>query len=561
MPTTYDAIVVGSGISGGWAAKELTEHGLRTIVLEAGRPIDPAVDYVEHVRPYEMRYRGMGDRNRIERFQPIQKRCGAVDEYSGKFFVNDLDNPYSYPDDKPFYWIRGRQVGGRSIMWGRHTYRWSDLDYEANLRQGIAVDWPIRYKDIAPWYSYVEKFVGVQGQPEGLAHLPDGEFLKPWPLNVVEQKAREMVLSKFGGERMITQARQAILTEDHLGRAKCHLCGTCQRGCMTRSYFSSLNATLPAAQKTGKLTIRPFSVVHSVIYDPVTRRAKGVRVVDGNTRQMFEVHAKIVFLNASALESARILMNSGTSEFPTGLGNSSGELGRNVGDHIMGGGAQATLPWFENRRALGNRPGAVFVPRFRNIKSQHPDFQRGYGFEGSADRDEWWRGSEMPGFGAAFKKSLIGDLGPWKMTLYGFGEMLPRHENYISLDPHLVDAWGIPALRVSCAYSDNEKKMLDDMVLTATEMFEAMGAKNIVPIKDDTAPGLVIHEMGTARMGRDPKTSVLNGHNQMWDVQNVFMTDGACMTSTANQNPSITYMALTARAVDHAVTLLNKHEL
>jgi choline dehydrogenase-like flavoprotein len=561
MPTTYDAIVVGSGISGGWAAKELTEHGLRTIVLEAGRPIDPAVDYVEHVRPHEMRYRGMGDRNRIERFQPIQKRCGEVNEYSGKFFVNDLDNPYSYPEDKPFYWIRGRQVGGRSIMWGRHTYRWSDLDYEANLKQGVAVDWPIRYKDIAPWYSYVEKFVGVQGQPEGLAHLPDGEFLKPWPLNVVEQKAREMVLSKFGGERMITQARQAILTEDHLGRSKCHLCGTCARGCMTRSYFSSLNATLPAAQKTGKLTIRPFSVVHSVIYDPVTRRAKGVRVVDGNTRQMFEVHAKIVFLNASALESARILMNSSTAEFPTGLGNSSGELGRNVGDHIMGGGAQATLPWFENRRALGNRPGAVFVPRFRNVKSQHPDFQRGYGFEGSAERDEWWRGSEMPGFGAAFKKSLIGDLGPWKMTLYGFGEMLPRHENYISLDPHLVDAWGIPALRVNCAYSDNEKKMLDDMVVSATEMFEAMGAKNIVPIKDETAPGLVIHEMGTARMGRDPKTSVLNGHNQMWDVQNVFMTDGACMTSTANQNPSITYMALTARAVDHAVTLLNKHEL
>jgi choline dehydrogenase-like flavoprotein len=561
MPANYDAIVVGSGISGGWAAKELTEHGLRTIVLEAGRPIDPAVDYVEHVRPYEVRYRGMGDRNRIERFQPIQKRCSAVDEYSGKFFVNDLDNPYSYPDDKPFYWIRGRQVGGRSIMWGRHTYRWSDLDYEANLKQGIAVDWPIRYKDIAPWYSYVEKFVGVQGQHEGLAHLPDGEFLKPWPLNVVEQKAREMVLSKFGGERLITQARQAILTEDHLGRSKCHLCGTCQRGCMTRSYFSSLNATLPAAQKTGKLTIRPFSVVHSVIYDPVTRRAKGVRVVDGNTRQMFDVHAKIVFLNASALESARILLNSATAEFPTGLGNSSGELGRNVGDHIMGGGAQATLPWFENRRALGNRPGAVFVPRFRNIKSQHPDFQRGYGFEGSAERDEWWRGSEMAGFGAAFKKSLIGDLGPWKMSLYGFGEMLPRHENYIELDPHLVDAWGIPALRVNCVYSDNEKKMLDDMVVTATEMFEAMGAKNIVPIKDDTAPGLVIHEMGTARMGRDPKTSVLNAHNQMWDAQNVFMTDGACMTSTANQNPSITYMALTARAVDHAVTLLNRHEL
>jgi len=558
---TYDAIVVGSGISGGWAAKELTEKGLRTIVLEAGRPIDPAVDYVEHVPPYDMRYRGMGDRKRIDRYQPIQRHTGACNEYSGKFFVNDLDNPYSFPDDKPFYWIRGRQVGGRSIMWGRCVFRWSDLDYEANAREGIAVDWPLRYRDVAPWWSYVEKFVGIQGRRENLAHLPDGEFLQPWPMNAAEQKAREVLLQKFGGERLITNMRLAVLTEDHLGRSKCHLCGHCERGCSTLSYFSSLNSTLPAARKTGRLTLRPFSVVHSVIYDSSKRRATGVRVVDGNTRQMFDVNAKVVFLCASALESTRILLNSATSEFPTGLGNSSGELGHNLMDHIMGGGASATLPWAKDRREVGNRPDAIYVPRFRNVKTKHPDFLRGYGFEGRAERAGWSRGAEMPGFGAGFKKSLIGDLGPWVIEFYGFGEMLPRHENYCEIDPHLVDAWGIPALRVHCAYSENEKKMLDDMVVSATEMCEAMGATDIKPIKDDNPPGLVIHETGTARMGRDPKTSVLNPHNQMWDARNVFVTDGACMTSTANQNPSITYMALTARAVDHAVAQLKRREL
>jgi choline dehydrogenase-like flavoprotein len=560
-PLTYDAIVVGSGISGGWAAKELTEHGLRTIVLEAGRPIDPAVDYVEHVAPYDKRYRGMGDRNRLERYQPIQRQCGACDEYAGKFFVNDLDNPYSTPADKPFAWIRGRQVGGRSIMWGRCVYRWSDLDFEANAKEGIAVDWPLRYKDMAPWWSYVEKFVGIQGRREGLAHLPDGEFQKPWPLNAAEQRSRDILLTKFGGERVITNARLAVLTEDHLGRQKCHLCGTCYRGCMTLSYFSSINATLPAARKTGNLTLRPFSVVHSVIYDPRTKRATGVRVVDGNTKEMFEVKAKVVFLCASALESTRILLNSATAEFPAGLGNSSGELGHNLMDHIMDGGASGTLPFAKDRTEVGRRPDAIYVPRFRNVKTKHPDFLRGYGFEGRAERAGWERGGDMPGFGAAFKKSLIRDLGPWELNLGGFGEMLPRHGNYVEIDRHLVDAWGIPALRINCAYSENEMNMQEDMVVTATEMLEALGATNIRPYKDDNPPGLVIHETGTARMGRDPKTSVLNSHNQMWDVQNVFVTDGACMTSTANQNPSITYMALTARAVDHAVNLLKRREL
>ena len=558
---TYDAIVVGSGISGGWAAKELTAKGLRTIVLEAGRPIDPNVDYVEHVRPFALRYRGMGDKSRIDRYQPIQKQCGACNEYSGKFFVNDLDNPYSTPEDKPFSWIRGRQVGGRSIMWGRCVFRWSDQDFTANARDGVGGDWPIRYADMAPWWSYVERFVGVQGRREGLPQLPDGEFLEPWPMNVAEQQARELLLQKFNGERLITNMRLAVLSEDHLGRAKCHLCGHCERGCITRSYFSSLNATLPVAQATGRLTLRPFSIVHSVIFDPQTRRAKGVRVVDANTRQMFEVNARIVFLNASALESARILLNSATPEFPTGLGNSSGELGHNVMDHIMGGGATATLPWARDRRELGNRPDAIYVPRFRNVKDRHPDFVRGYGFEGRASRQGWQRGMHMDGFGAGFKQSLIGDLGPWQMTLYGFGEMLPKHENRIEIDPHLVDAWGIPALRITVAYGENEKKLLDDMVVSATEMFEAMGATDISPIKDDNPPGLVIHEMGTARMGRDPKSSVLNGHNQVWDAMNVFVTDGSCMASAACVNPSLTYMALTARAADYAVSELKRQNL
>jgi choline dehydrogenase-like flavoprotein len=560
-PMTYDAIVIGSGISGGWAAKELTEHGLRTIVLEAGRPIDPAVDYVEHVLPGEKRYRGMGDRRRVERYQPIQRHTGACDEWSSKFFVNDLDNPYSFPDDKPFYWIRGRQVGGRSIMWGRCVYRWSDLDFEANAKEGYGVDWPIRYKDLAPWWSYVEKFVGIQGRRENLPQVPDGEFQAPWPLNAAEQKSRDILLTKFGGERVITNARLAVLTEDHGGRQKCHLCGHCARGCITLSYFSSINSTLPAARKTGRLTLRPFSVVHSVIYDAAKRRATGVRVIDANTKEMFDVTAKVIFLNASAMESTRILLNSTTPEFPNGLGSSSGELGHNLMDHIMDGGASGTLPFAMDRREIGRRPDAIYVPRFRNVKTKHPDFLRGYGFEGRAYRPSWERGSEMRGFGASFKKSLIGDLGPWEMEFGGFGEMLPRHENHVELDPHLVDAWGIPALRVSCAYSDNEKKMQADMVVSATEMLEALGATNIRPFKRDNPPGLVIHETGTARMGRDPKTSVLNAHNQLWDAPNVFLTDGACMPSTANQNPSITYMALTARAVDYAVRQLNRREL
>ena len=557
----FDAIVIGSGISGGWAAMELTRLGLETLVLEAGGPVDPAADYVEHVQPWQLPFRGWGDRDRLAREQPIQQACYACDEWSGKFFVNDLENPYTTPPDQPFYWIRGRQVGGRSITWGRQVYRWSDLDFEANARDGIAVDWPIRERDIAPWYDHVERFIGVSGQVEGLSQLPDGRFLPPMEMRCAERHVREKLLGAFGGERVLTIGRCAILTREHLGRAACHYCGPCERGCTTRSYFSSLNATLPAARATGRLTLRPHSVVAGLLYDSKRRRASGVRVIDANSFHSLEFRARIVFVCASALESTRILLNTHPAEFPGGLGSSSGELGHNLMDHSMGHGAVGTIPGYEDHVSYGNRPNGIYLVRFRNVKEKHPDFLRGYAFQGGAGRSGWGRGQSMKGFGAAFKQSLIAERGPWRFSFYGFGEMLPRHENRVELDPEVRDRWGIPALRISCAYGSNEQAQWKDMIATATEMLDAAGATDIQPTSQDVKPGLVIHEMGTARMGRDPATSVLNGWNQVWDAPNVFVTDGACMVSSANQNPSITYMALTARAAHRAVDLMKRREL
>jgi choline dehydrogenase-like flavoprotein len=429
------------------------------------------------------------------------------------------------------------------------------------LKEGIAVDWPIRYADIAPWYDHVEDFIGVTGQSEGLSQLPDGKFLPPMEMTCAEVLVKDAIAKHFPGERMMTIGRAAILTKAHQGRLPCHYCGPCSRGCITRSYFSTLNSTLPAAMATGKVTVRPYSVVHSLLLDPKDKnKIIGVRVIDGQTREATEFHARIVFLCASTLESARLLLNSATQEFPNGLANSSGEVGRNLMDHVMAAGAVGTIPGHEDHVSLGNRPNGIYVPRFRNVKQKHPDFVRGYGFQGGGSRDGWSRGSREPGIGAEFKHSLR-NPGPWKMVFGGFGECLPNHDNFAELEKEKLDAWGIPTLKIHAQFGDNERALLKDMQVTASEMLEASGAKDIQTFDEKAAPGLAIHEMGTARMGRDPKTSVLNSHNQAHDVKNLFITDGSCMTSTSCVNPSLTYMALTARACDYAVNQMKRGEL
>jgi choline dehydrogenase-like flavoprotein len=557
----FDAIVVGSGIAGGWAAKELCEKGLRTLVLEAGRDIVPEKDYVEHVAPWEMHFRGRGDRRKLAAEQPIQRDCYACDEMGSRFFVNDIENPYTQGEGTDFKWIRGRQVGGRSIMWGRQVYRWSDLDFEANLKDGHGVDWPIRYADIAPWYSYVERFVGVTGNKEGLPQLPDGEFQKPMGLTCVEEHVRDTLKSKFSDGRILTIGRAAVLTEALNGRNACHYCGPCERGCITRSYFSSPNATLPAAKSTGKLVLRPNSVVESVIFDPKTRRVSGVRVIDANSMTALEFKAKIVFMCASTIESARILLNSKSTDFPDGLGNSSGELGRNLMDHTMGGRAGGNFDGWTDKISYGRRPNGIYIPRFRNVnaKTQMKDFIRGYGMQGGGSRGRV-NSDNVPGFGAEYKVALR-EWGPWGFSVGGWGECLPNRDNRVTLDESKKDKWGMPAAKIACKWGENDIKLVKDASISAAEMLEAAGAKNITTEDTPTPMGLCIHEMGTARMGRDPKTSVLNGWNQCWDALNLFVTDGACMTSSGCQNPSITYMAITARAAEFAVEELKRRNL
>lgn len=556
----YDAIVVGSGISGGWAAKELTEAGLRTLVLEAGGPIDPARDYVEHLAPHQVRFRGYGDRERLAKEQPIQRECYACDEYSGKFFVNDRENPYTTPDDAPFRWFRGRQVGGRSLTWGRQVYRWSDLDFEANLKDGHGNDWPIRYADLAPWYSHVERFIGVSGAKEGLDQLPDGEFLPPMNMSVTEAHTREKVLKAFGGQRVWTIGRAAILTRPHNGRAACHYCGPCERGCITHSYFSSNGSTLPAAERTGRLTVRPWSVVAEVVHDPRTGRAKGVRVIDARTMAETVYEARVIYLCASAFESTRILLNSRSAAHPNGMGNASGTLGKYIMDHHYYWGASGRMPGFEQYKSEGNRPNGMYVARFRNTRTgpQHPDFLRGYGMQGGSGGRGRWNGE---GHGAAWKARVLNDLNPWGIGIHGWGETLPREENALALDPTVKDKWGVPALRITCRWGENERKMQEDMVRTATEMLDAAGATNITPTRSNNPPGHCIHEMGGARMGRSADVSVCDADNALWEVPNVHVTDGACMASSACQNPSITYMAITARAVSRTVERLKRGEL
>jgi choline dehydrogenase-like flavoprotein len=554
----FDAIVVGSGITGGWAAKELTELGLRTLVLEAGRPVDPERDAVEHVPPWEMHYRGLGDRRAIEARQPIQRRSVLFDEMSRRFWTDDVDNPYTTPEARPFNWFRARQVGGKSIIWGRQVYRWSDLDFEANLRDGIAVDWPIRYADLASWYDHVEAFIGVSGAAEGLAQLPDGRFQPPMPMNCVEEHVRDRMRARFGRERVMTIGRVANLTQALNGRAACHYCGPCQRGCITRSYFSSINATLPAAERTGRLTVRPYSVVHTIVYEH--GRVMGVRVIDSQTREEHEYGGRVVFLCASALESARILLHSTSAAFPDGLANGSGQVGRNVMDHIKGAGASGEIEGWTDRHVVGNRPNGIYVPRFRNVGTRSPDFIRGYGFQGGAGRREWHDRLAEPGIGVEFKRRLT-TLGPWTMSFGGYGECLPREENRCTLDRDNVDAWGIPVLHIDASWSANELALHKDMSAAAVEILDAVGATRIQANSHPSVMGSANHEMGTARMGRDARTSVLDAFCRTHEVANLYVTDGSCMASSGWQNPSLTYMALTARACHHAADAMSRREI
>ena len=552
---TYDAIVVGSGISGGWAAKELCEKGLKTLVLERGRDVKHIKDYpTMHLKPWEL---PNGDQVSEEEKKnyPKQLRTGyTVRESTKHWFVNDLENPYT--EVKRFDWMRGYHVGGRSIMWGRHSYRWSDLDFEANAKDGFGVDWPIRYKEIAPWYDYVEEFAGIQGQAEGLPQLPDGKFLPAMELNCLEVHAREKILESFP-DRLLTIGRTANLSVPHKGRGKCMNRNRCIRGCPYGGYFSSNAATLPAAEKTGNMTLRPDAIVNSIIYDAESGKATGVRIIDAKSNEMIEYYARIIFLNASALGSTFILLNSKSDRFPDGLGNDSGELGHNLMDHHFRVGARGEYEGFQDKYYAGRRPTGFYIPRFRNIKEQRSDYLRGYGYQGAAGRENWQRGVKEMSFGADFKNEIVLP-GKWSMGMTAFGECLPYHENKVTLNNDVKDKWGQPTLTIDCEFKENEMTMRKDMAAAAAEMLEAAGMKNVSTYDSIGGPGLGIHEMGTARMGRDPKTSVLNAYNQVHAVPNVFVTDGACMTSAACQNPSLTYMALTARACDHAVKEMNK---
>ena len=559
----YDAIVVGSGITGGWAAKEFTEKGLDTLVLERGRNVAHGADYVtEHKPSWEMDYHGQGNQQEFDEHYPRQSMAGPFNAYNKHFFVKDSKYPYAFDEEEPFLWVRGYHLGGRSITWGRQCYRWSDLDFTADAREGIAVDWPIRYDDIAPWYDYVEKFAGISGREEGLPHLPDGQFLPPMEMNAGEKEIKAS-LERAYDDRMMTIGRAAVLTESlpDQNRQACHYCGPCSRGCTAGAYFSSLSSTLPAARDTGNMTLKCDSIVHSVKYDAETGRASGVRVVDRKTQDTREYEGRVVFLCASALGSTKILLNSTSSRFPNGLANSSGTLGRGIMDHHFKVGASGIIPELEDRYYYGNRPNGIYIPRFRNLNGQDPnvDFLRGYGYQGGAYREGWTRALSEDGFGTDLKNALR-DPGQWRMNLYGFGETLPDEDNYVELDDE-TDEWGIPLLRTHVSLGDNEEAMREDMKQQAAEMLEAAGATEVERYEQRYWPGEGIHEMGGARMGRDPETSVLNAHNQAHDVPNLFVTDGACMTSSGWQNPSITYMALTARAVDYAVEEMKRDNL
>lgn len=558
---TYDAIVVGTGISGGWAAKELAEKGLKTLVLERGRDVRHVVDYPTMTKnPWDLPHADFLTPEELK-FYPVQSRTHWLAQSNKHWFVNDLDHPYT--EVKPFDWIRGYHVGGRSIMWGKQSYRLSDLDFEANAKDGVAIDWPIRYNDLAPWYDYVESYIGISGQAEGLAHLPDGKFLPPMEFNCVEEVFRDKVAEKFKG-RKVTIGRVAHVTAPLAhdpNRGVCQSRNLCGRGCPYGAYFSSNASTLPAAMKTGNMTLRPHSIVHSVIYDDKKGKAIGVKVIDAQTKQEIDFYANAIFLNASTLGSTAILLNSTSGRFPNGMGNGSGQLGHNLMDHQYRVGADGEFEGFEDQYYIGRRPNGIYIPRFRNVGTdKRTDYIRGFGYQGSGSREDWTRGVQELAFGEALKDALT-KPGGWRLGITGFGECLPYYENKVSLNTDKKDAYGLPTLNIDAEWKENEKIMRKDIRQSAAEMLESAGFKNIQMFDSPNNMGLGIHEMGTARMGKDPKTSVLNKWNQLHEVPNVFVTDGSAMTSSACQNPSLTYMALTARAADYAVREMKKMNL
>jgi choline dehydrogenase-like flavoprotein len=549
---TYDAIIVGSGISGGWAAKELCEKGLKVLLLERGSTVQhpnyPTAS--KDLWEFEHRLR-LSEEDKQKHY--VQSRHWSFKEDNKHFYINDQENPYE--EEKRFDWIRGNTVGGRSLLWSRACYRWSDYDFEANAKDGHGIDWPIRYKDIAPWYDYVETFIGVSGTREGIPQLPDGNFLPPFEMNCVEKSFKEKVESKFADKKVII-GRTANLTQPVKGRGQCQARDLCHRGCPYGAYFSTNASTLPAAFATGNLTLRPHSLVNKVIYDEQKQKATGVEIIDTETKEVTEFYARLIFLNAATVATAFILLNSTSSRFPRGLGNGSDQVGRNLMDHHKGAGATAQVDGFEDSYYYGRRPTGIYIPRFSNLKKQDSDFLRGFHYGGSA-----WRGrTHSDDIGASLKKA-VAHPGGWQINLYAFGECLPYADNRITLNNDKKDQWGRPLVHVNCEFKENERTMNKKSSEMAGELLEAAGYKEVKATSNISFPGNANHEMGIARMGKDPKTSVLNAFNQMHEVKNVFITDGSCMTSSSCVNPSLTYMALTARACDYAVKEMKKGTL
>lgn len=559
----FDAIVVGSGMSGGWAAKELCENGMKTLVIERGQYVEHGADYQDFKEIWEIDNRGRMPEDELAKDYPIQRRCYAFNTANKDFWVKDSDHPYETPEGRPFNWLRGYQLGGRSLLWARHSYRWSDIDFGANARDGHGVDWPIRYADIAPWYDHVERFAGVTGEKVGLPQLPDGQFQPAMDLNCIESEFKDHIETTYPGRKLI-MGRIAHLTQPTeeqtaLGRGQCQYRDLCYRGCSYGAYFSSLSATLPAAKRTGNLTILTDAIVHSVEYDPETGRASGVRVIDANTKEGKTYQAKVVFLCASTIGTTQVLLSSQSEAFPTGLANRSDSVGRYLMDHVSGFGAQGIYPGHEDKYYEGKRPGGFYIPRYRNVTDEEPDFVRGYGIQGGGARENWRRGAWREGVGEDLKNRLRSP-GVWTMSLGIFGEMLPRADNRVTLHKTRKDKWGVPIPFIDCSLGDNELKIAERAMEDAMEMLTSAGLQNVTKRNDGkpAPPGHGIHEMGTARMGKDPATSVLNARNQAHDVPNLFITDGSCMASSACQNPSLTYMALSARAANYAANLVKE---